>query len=145
MDDPSYFSPAVQASCYLCYGTGRVFEERCVRCPPPVPERVRAALRLLTVPQMKFLRFGVHSLAMQPVTEMEWKTICMVAFYADERDEEHDPDTYEELTPSKKYWFAGGQSSSGGGRKDRYSFWYNSLGLALREALICGADVRVND
>ncbi|EQA97321.1 hypothetical protein [Sphingobium sp. HDIP04] len=138
------------ATCYLCFGKKTLpGGDRPCNCAEPVgPEVVRYCLDRLTMDQMAFLRFGAHTLAMQPWTEEDWKAHNVELFV--ERDDAvyADPpyDGYEApiLVPATQHWFGSGMMSFGPGVQPggRYYLQYRPLGLFLREALICAVDVR---
>ena len=140
----------LSATCYLCFGAKVLYESKTpCNCADPVdPAVVRFCLDRLTVEQMTFLRFGAHTLAMQPWTEEDQKAHKGEFFVGcgDEVYAEGEYDGYEPviLVPETQHWFASGMMHFGPEVQEggRYYFQYRPLGLFLREALICAVDVR---
>jgi hypothetical protein len=134
-------------TCFLCFGTkknvmgGNTYD--CTSCADVDAETVRFCLGRLTEEQITFLRFGAHTLAEQPCTEDEHRTIARCEYFVDVGDDVYsgEYDGYEPiiLLESTKHWFASGKMTAGAGR-NRYYFRYNPLGLHLRAALICAME-----
>lgn len=145
-DAAPYVRPltALEASCILCHGAGVWGREHAYPCQcrePVDPVKVRKMLMLLSVEQMAFLRRFEHTLAQQPVTAAEWDA-SLVEFWVEEDDAVYDEaDGYTILIPATKLWFASSRASMGP-QHDGIKTWiqYNPTGLALREALMAGAD-----